>query len=284
MFEFDFKALLSPERVALLLRLATLVLIGFPTVLLLSRWVRNYSTGRFSKQQSMVSAKVVLYGGIVIVVVSILNELGFKISHLLAAAGVVGIAIGFAAQTSFSNIISGLFLITEQSFVIGDIIMVGGTKGEVLSIDTLAIKLRTFDNKLVRIPNEVILKNDLTNLTRFPVRRVDLNLSVAYKEDIERVREILIDVTHKNPLCLQEPAPVFIFEGFGSSSIDLFLGVWAATPDFLKLKNSIQMEIKKRFEEEGIEIPFPHLSLYKGTVSEPFPVVVTKTPAEPPRD
>ena len=133
----------------------------------------------------------------------------------------------------------------------------GNTTGVVLSIDMLSVKLRTFDNKLIRVPNEMLLKSEVTNVTHFPIRRVDLHVGVAYKEDISRVREILLDIAQKNPLCLQEPAPVIIFSGFGNSSIELFLGVWAEKSDFLKLKNSIQEEIKTRFEQEGIEIPFP---------------------------
>lgn len=92
----------------------------------------------------------------------------------------------------------------------------------------------------------------------------------------ETKKEILLDTAYHNPLCLQEPEPTIIFSGFGSSSIDLFFGVWAERDDWLTLKNSIQEEIKQRFDEEGIEIPFPHISLYKGSATEPFPVEIVE--------
>ena len=227
---------------------------------------------KISRQQGMIFGKVVLYVGIIIIAISILNDFGFQISHLLGAAGIVGIAIGFASQTSVSNIISGLFLIAEKPFEVNDVITVNGTTGVVLSIDTLSVKLRTFDNKFVRIPNETIIKSDVTNVTRFPIRRVDINIGVAYKEDIRMVKEILLRVAKKNPLCLHEPEPLIIFSGYGNSSIDFQFLVWAVKADWLKLKNSIMEEIKSEFDHQGIEIPFPHISLYSGSETKPIPI------------
>jgi small-conductance mechanosensitive channel len=249
-----------------------MLFIGFPIVFFLAKWIKNYTTKKFSAQQGMIFSKIVFYSGIIIIFISILNDFGFKLSHLLGAAGIIGIAVGFASQTSVSNIISGLFLIAEKSFEVNDIITVNNVTGVVLSIDTLSIKLRTFDNKLVRIPNETIIKSDLVNVTRFPIRRVDVNIGVAYKEDIRKVKEILLRVALKNPLCLNEPEPLIIFSGYGNSSIDFQFLVWAVKEDWLKLKNSIMEEIKFEFDLEGIEIPFPHVSLYSGSETKPIPI------------
>lgn len=255
-----------------LLRLGFLVLVGIPGFYMLSNFIRRYATKKLTAQLGLISSKVVLYIGLVIISISVLSEMGWDLTHLFAAAGILGIAIGFASQTSMSNVISGLFLIGEQPFVVGDVITVEGITGEVLSIDMLSIKIREFDNKFVRIPNETIVKSAVTNLTHFPIRRVNINVSVAYKEDVSRVKEVLYEIASANPLCLQEPAPVFIFTNFGNSSIDLLFGVWAEKEEFLAVKNSIQEQIKARFEAEGIEIPFPHVSLYTGSVTQPFPV------------
>ena len=220
----------------------------------------------------MLAGKVVFYTGLTIVVITIMGQLGISLAPLLGAAGIVGVALGFASQTSVSNIISGFFLIAEQPFKVDDIIMVNNTTGIVLSIDVLSVKLRTFDNRFVRIPNETIIKTEVTNLTRFPIRRLNANVSVAYKEDIARVREILMEVAHKNEYALSEPKPLIVFEAFGTSSIDLLFLVWAPVTEFLLLKNTLQEEIKKRFDEEGIEIPFPHVSLYSGSATQPIPI------------
>ena len=201
-----------------------------------------------------------------------LRELGFNIAVLLGAAGILSVALGFASQTSASNLISGLFLVGEKPFELGDMIRVGETTGQVLSVDLLSVKLRTFDNLFVRVPNETLIKSEIVNLTRFPIRRYDLQVGVAYKEDIGKVRDVLTQVARDNPLCLDHPKPMVIFQGFGDSSLDLQFSVWARRENFLPLRNSISEEVKNAFDEAGIEIPFPHRTLYAGSVTEPMPI------------
>ena len=266
---FNSNSLLTIETVHLLLRLGVLILIGIPLVLIMSKWARQYFTKKYSSQSGMIFGKLISYTGIVVILFSILNEFGFKLTHLLGAAGIIGIAVGFASQTSVSNIISGLFLITEKSFQVDDIITVQGITGVVLSIDVLSVKLRTFDNKMVRIPNETIIKSDVTNVTRFPIRRVDIIVGVAYKEEIAKVRQILLEIAEHNPLCLNGPEPTVVFSDFGSSSLDLKLLIWVEKSQWMTLKNRIMEEIKIAFDREGIEIPFPHLSLYTGSETKP---------------
>ncbi|GAB6062128.1 mechanosensitive ion channel family protein [Deferrisoma palaeochoriense] len=223
-------------------------------------------------QEHAMVRRLAFWGVMGLAAVSALRELGFELSVLLGAAGVLTVAVGFASQTSASNLISGLFLMAEKPFTVGDVIKVGDTMGEVLSVDLLSIKLRTFDNVFVRIPNETMIKAEISNYTRFPIRRLDVKVGVAYKEDISRVREVLLRVADKNPLYLEEPKPLIIFLGFGESSLDLQFSVWALRQNFLDLRNSIQEEIKQAFDEAGIEIPFPHRTLYAGSVTDPFPV------------
>ena len=270
---------LTSENLAKLIRLSLLLFIGIPVIMITTRKIRQFASDRISPQQGMVISKVFLYVSILIITIMVMSELKFKLSTLLGAAGIFGIAIGFASQTSVANIISGLFLIAEKPFQVNDIITIGTTTGIVQSIDMLSVKLRTFDNKFVRIPNESIIKTEVTNITRFPIRRVDLKIGVACKENIGRVREVLVDLALKNPLCLNEPEPLVIFSGFGNSSLDLLFAVWAAKTDWLQLKNTLSEEIKVRFDEEGIEIPFPHVSLYAGSVTQPLPIsIVNPTP------
>jgi small-conductance mechanosensitive channel len=275
-FNLDWGKLITLDRISTFINIAILIFIGIPLCFFLSKWIRKYVTKKISAQQGMIFSKIILYSGITIIIMSVLYNLNFKLAPLLGAAGIVGIAIGFASQTSVSNIISGLFLMAEKPFEVDDIITIGDTTGIILSIDLLSIKLRTFDNKFVRIPNETIIKSEVTNVTRFPIRRIDLQIGIAYKEDIAKVKNVLFDIAKKNPLCLNEPKPLIFFQGFGSSSIDLLLLVWATKADWLNAKNSILEEIKERFDEEGIEIPFPHISLYSGLVTNPIPVTIIK--------
>ncbi len=247
------------------LRAVVMVVVGVPLVYLASRAVRAWTANRIDAQAALVASKFILYGGWIVVAVSTLRELGFSLAPLLGAAGVLGIALGFASQTSVSNVISGLFLIAERPFIVDDLIEVGGVTGRVISIDTLSVQLRTFDNRMVRIPNETLVKSQVINVTRFPIR-------VAYKEDAARVKALLLDIAEQNPICLMEPAPVVVFEGFGESSLNFLFGVWTVQENFLKLKNGIQEDIKRRFDEENVEIPFPHRTLYVGSTTDAFPV------------
>ena len=247
-------------------------IVGLILARLASRGIKRWSRHRFDVHRQLLMARVATYLVLLVFVVMGLNAIGFNLGVLIGAAGILSVAIGFASQTSASNIISGLFLVAERPFSVGDLIRVGTTTGEVLSIDLLSVKLRTFDNLFVRIPNETLIKSEVTTLTRFPIRRIDLAIGVAYKEDIKNVRQVLEQVAGANPLCLDEPKPIFVFLGFGESSLDMQFSVWVKRENFIDLKNSIHEEIKEAFDAEGIEIPFPHRSLYTGSVTEPFPI------------
>jgi small-conductance mechanosensitive channel len=252
--------------------------VGLVLARMASRGVKQWSKNRFDQHQQLLMARIAAYLVLLVFIVMGLNAIGFNLGVLIGAAGILSVAIGFASQTSASNIISGLFLVAERPFSVGDLIRVGTTTGEVLSIDLLSVKLRTFDNLFVRIPNETLIKSEVTTLTRFPIRRIDLAIGVAYKEDIKQVRKVLERVAQANPLCLDEPKPIFVFLGFGESSLDMQFSVWVKREKFIDLKNSIHEEIKEAFDAEGIEIPFPHRSLYTGSVTEPFPIRVVTEP------
>ena len=266
------QALVDSGQLAAVTKAAILVGVGLLVARLVGRLVGRVAKDRLEPQQTLLLRRVLSYGLTALFVVAALHQLGFNLGVLLGAAGVLSVALGFASQTSASNLVSGLFLIAEKPFAIGDVIQIGGTTGEVLAIDLLSVKLRTFDNKFVRIPNESVIKSEVATLTKFPIRRVDLQIGVAYREDLERVREVLLEVADRNLLCLDEPRPVFILQGFGDSSINLQFSVWATRENFLDLKNAIQIDIKAAFDEAGIEIPFPQRVLHAGGDAGSLPV------------
>jgi small-conductance mechanosensitive channel len=267
---------LTADRLLTVARAAIVLLAGLLVAKIAGRAVWKLTHERFAVQQAVLFRRVTFYGLALLFMAAAFNQLGFNLGVLLGAAGVLSVAVGFASQTSASNLISGLFLIAERPFGIGDVIQVGGTTGEVLSIDLLSVKLRTFDNLFVRIPNESLVKTEVRTLTRFPIRRLDLQIGVAYKADLERVRSVLYELADENPLCLDEPKPLFLLQGFGDSAIQLQFSPWATRENYLELKNTVQLEIKRRFEEEGIEIPFPQRTLTAGSDAAPIPVRVVE--------
>ncbi|MEX1033363.1 MAG: mechanosensitive ion channel family protein [Cellvibrionaceae bacterium] len=273
----NFLAATQYDQYTHFLRAALLFLGGLLIAGLVARTSARFMRGRVHEHHATLLRRLIYWVILALFIASGLRELGFNLAVLLGAAGVLTVALGFASQTSASNLISGLFLVAEKPFQLGDIIQVGPTIGEVLSIDLLSVKLRTFDNLFVRIPNETLIKTEVINLTRFPIRRFDMKVGVAYKEDVDHVRRVLEGVADKNPLCLDEPVPIFMFLGFGDSSLDIQFSVWTQRENFRKLRTSLHQDVKEAFDAENIEIPFPHRTLYTGAVTDPFPI---KFPSE----
>ena len=256
------------------LRAVLIVIGGFIVARVISSILVRATRATLDAHRLMLLKRGSYYTILALFLTAALIQLGFDLGILLGTAGILTVALAFASQTSMSNLISGLFLIAENPFKVGDLVQVGTTVGEVLEIDLLSVKLRKFDNTFVRLPNEMLIKSEFSTLTKFPIRRLDLQVGVAYKEDIGRVRDVLVRVADNNPLSLEEPKPLFVFKGFGDSALEIQFSVWVLKDNFLLLKNSIQEEIKEAFDAAGIEIPFPHISLYAGTVTDPFPVRV----------
>jgi small-conductance mechanosensitive channel len=272
MIDLGVSDLLTADRLEMLARAAAVFAIGFLLARLVATGTTRIAARRSSAQNTMVLRRLVYYSAMALVVMAALNILGLRLDVLLGAAGVLTVAIGFASQTSASNLISGLFLIAERPFVVGDVIRIGTVTGEVLSIDLLSVKLRTFDNLYVRVPNEEIIKTNVTNLTHFPIRRFDMQVSVAYREDLKRVKEVLQDVARANRLCLVDPEPLFIIQGFGDSALEVQFSIWAERTKWLEMRNTMFVEVKEAFDAAGIELPFPHRTLYAGSRTDPFPV------------
>ena len=252
--------------------IVVLLVVGFPLLIALSAAAGKAAKKQLSAQAAMLLRKGIFYVGSMVIVLTILHQLELKMGALLGAAGIVGIAIGFASQTSVSNIISGLFLISERPFEVGDLIRVGDTTGTVMSVDLMSVKLKTFDNQFVRLPNETLIKAQVNNLTHFPIRRLDIHLGVAYKEDVAHVKKVLAEIGSQNPFCLDEPEPLILLQNFGDSALEFLFAIWSTKEDYLQLKKTVRQEIKERFDAEGIEIPFPHRTLYTGSATAPFPI------------
>ena len=130
-----------------------------------------------------------------------------------------------------------------------------------LAVVVMSVQLRLPNNTMVRIPNEIIIKNPVSNITRFSTRRCDLSLGVDYNCDIEHVVNVLREVVKQNKFCLDDPAPLISFSGFQDSSLGFTVGAWCRKDNFLDCQKTLAHDIKRRFEEEGISFPFPTRSL-----------------------
>lgn len=271
--QFDWSKYFNAENLERLIIAVIIIIIGSLLIYGINYLVKRVLPKGMSKQRQMIVIRIINYSGYLILAFVVIDEMNIDLTPFFGAAGIIGIVIGVASQTSIGNIVSGFFLVSEKSFEIGDVIKIGDKSGVVYSVDLLSIKIKTFDNLLLRIPNQTVISSEVTNVTRFPIRRLDFNVSVAYKEDLKQVKELLERITKQNPLCLDEPEPLIVFKEFGSSSIDIMLGVWFEKTNYLAVKNSIFLDIKSTFDAEGIEIPFPHVTVYTGEVTKPFPII-----------
>ncbi|MCK3684496.1 mechanosensitive ion channel family protein [Maribellus sp. YY47] len=271
--KFDWSKYINAENLERLVIALIIVAIGTGLIYLIRSLVKRVLPNSMSKQRQMIVTRFINYTGYAILVFVVLDEMNIDLTPFFGAAGIIGIVLGVASQTSIGNIVSGFFLVSEKSFEIGDVIRIGDKSGSVYSIDLLSIKIRTFDGLLLRIPNQTVISSEVINVTRFPIRRLDINVGVAYKENLKRVKELLEQIVRQNPLCLDEPEPVILFKEFGASSIDILVGVWFERTNYQAVKNSLFQDIKETFDREGIEIPFPHVTLYTGEATKPFPVV-----------
>jgi hypothetical protein len=258
---------LSEIAVALIL-----CFVGFVLARVISNTFIRTIGARFNAHQRLVWRRGIFYFIFLLFVIASLKEAGFKLSVFLGAAGILTGAMGFASQTSASNLISGLFLIGEGSFEVGDTIQItlirGHTiEGEVISIDLLSVKLLTMDNVYVRLPNEQLIRAPVHNLSKFPIRRLSITVAINFNENINKVREVLIDVANDYPLVLADPKPRVTVSAFGESSIEILFALWCMQANYLQVKDEIHELIRNRFVENQIEIPVPKI----GFVDRPNP-------------
>ena len=260
------------ERISEILVALVLCLIGFIFARLISNTFIRTVGQNFNAHQSMVWRRGIFYFIFVLFIMASLKEAGFKLSVFIGAAGIFTVALGFASQTSASNLISGLFLIGEGSFEVGDTIQItlirGQTiEGEVISIDLLSVKLLTLDNIYVRLPNEQLIRTPVLNLSKFPIRRIPITLAINFQEDIIKVREVLLDVAAQYPLALDDPKPEVTVTAFRESTIEILFAVWCRQEIFLKARDELQERIRNGFLKNHIEIPVPKM----GIIDRPRP-------------
>ena len=263
---------INTDRLSEILVALVLCVIGFFLARLISNAFIRTIVVRFNAHQRLVWRRGIFYFIFMIFVMTSLKEAGFKLSVFLGAAGILTVALGFASQTSASNLISGLFLIGEGSFEIGDTIQItlirGHTiEGEVISIDLLSVKLLTMDNVYVRLPNEQLIRAPVHNLSKFPIRRITLTVPINFNEDINKVRSVLIDIATAYPLVLADPKPRVTVSSFAESSIEITFALWCKQNNYLQVKDEIHELIRKRFVDNQIEIPVPKI----GFVDRPTP-------------
>jgi small-conductance mechanosensitive channel len=213
------------------------------------------------------------FAGAVIYAVAIilaLDTVGVNVMPFVAGAGVAGIAIGFAAKDTLSNLIAGVLLILDRPFEVGDRIEVwsapqgSATWGDVIDIGLRATKIKTTDNIIIVIPNNEIMKRDIVNYTIMTSKiRIRINIGIAYDADLKKAKDIILAVANTVEWVAEDPAPKVVVKNFGESSVDLQLRVWIHDARRrMDVIDTITDEVKAAFDREGIEIPYPKRDIH----------------------
>jgi len=202
-----------------------------------------------------------------------LSQLGIEIGPMLAGLGIAGFILGFAMQDSLSNFAAGGMILVYRPFDMGDLIEAAGVRGTVQRMTLVSTTVLTVDNQTLIIPNGKIWGDVIRNVTAQELRRVDLVFGISYESDVDHADAVLRDILEKDPRVLAEPAPVVEVHGLGESSVDFVVRPWVKTEDYWPVHWAITREVKKRFDAEGISIPYPqrdvHVHLTKGDSLEP---------------
>jgi len=198
------------------------------------------------------------YAGIALAGVVAISAAGLDLSNLALVAGALSLGIGFGLQNIVNNFVSGLILLAERPFKVGDWIVASGVEGSVKKISVRATEVETFQRQTVIVPNSLLINASVANWThRNKLGRVEVKVGASYDSDPRRVQELLLEIVRTQPNILKNPEPVVLFLGFGVSSLDFelraFLADITSQNAFL---NEVRFQIFERFRQEGIEIPF----------------------------
>ncbi len=248
-----FHDIVSADSVKTAISVFLILVLGLALVRIVFIMTRRFSRKVLPKRSASTLDRLIKYGGYTLVVLMATKKAGFDVSALLGAAGIAGIAIGFAAQTSVANIISGLFLFSEKLFSEGDILQVDSITGVVKTVDLMCVRLQTFDGRLVRVPNETLIKTNIINISYFPQRRFDLWLSLPNDSDLRLAMSCIQRVLDAEPLALKDPAPIQILDAITPDGTNLLVGVWFLQENLRAIKNSLIPAVLSALAEKGIK-------------------------------
>lgn len=198
----------------------------------------------------------------ILVFVTVAAILGIPMTSFITILGSMAVAIGLALQGSLSNIAGGLLILLTKPFVIGDFISVSGFDGSVTDIGLFYTKLSTTDNRKVVLPNSVVSSNALINVTEQKTRRVDMDITVDYGSDVEKVKSILLNLANNHSLVLKDPAPMARLSAHGDSALVFVYRVWCNKENYWDVRFDLLESVKAEFDKEGISIPFPQLDVH----------------------
>jgi small conductance mechanosensitive channel len=267
-------SLLSPELMQTILEGASrfgLQVIAAIVVFVVGRWVarrvsRLIQRGltRANTDPTLVGffGNISYFGLLLLVIIAAVGQLGVQTTSFIAVLGAAGLAVGLALQGSLANFAAGILMIIFRPFRAGDFIEAAGTAGVVEEIQLFTTRMRTPDNKTIIIPNAQITAGTITNYSARDTRRLDLVFGVSYGDDLDKVKRVIREVLAEESRLLSEPEATVGLLSLGDSSVDFAVRPWVNSSDYWPVYFELQEAMKKRFDREGISIPFPQRDVH----------------------
>ena len=265
--EQNIAALTIPEQIWLWLRLNMMDIAGAFAVLviglllakLISGWVERAmaKSHRFEPTVANFLSSVVKYALWALVLITVLAQFGVETTSILAALGGMALAIGLALQGTLSNVASGVMILVQKPFKVGEAISAGSVTGTVQQIGLFTTELKQFDGLFVMVPNSELWNQAIVNFHRHPIRRFELIVGIAYGDSMEQARSELLALAASDERILSDPEPVAFVSSLDDSSVGIGLRVWCTTGDFVNVGWDLTEAAKARFDDVGLSIPFP---------------------------
>jgi small conductance mechanosensitive channel len=243
-----------------------LILVAFKFLAgIVKRLVRKAVTASKLNLSQLLRNQIVFFSGKIVMFLGLLvalSQLGIQLGPVLAGLGIAGFIVGFALQDTLSNFAAGMMILIYRPYDVGDAVEAGGVMGTVKAMNLVSTTITTWDNQKLVVPNSKIWGDVIRNITAEPHRRVDMTFGIAYADDVDHAERVLWDIVKSNELVLADPEPVIRLHTLGESSVDFVVRPWARTSDYWTVYWDITRAVKKRFDEEGISIPFPQRDVH----------------------
>ena len=235
------------------------LIIGLFIGSLISRWIlRGLShTSSVDISVARVIAKTVKYAIWSVILLTVLTQFGVETTSIIAALGGLALAVGLALQGTLSNVASGLMIMSQRPFRVGEVISVGNIIATVEEIGLFTTQLRQPDGLFVMMPNNELWNQPIINFTRHPTRRFELIVGIGYDDSMQSAREALLDLAAADERVLSDPEPVAFVASLNDSSVGIGLRVWCNTPDYVAMSWDLTEAAKANFDAKGISIPYP---------------------------
>ena len=202
------------------------------------------------------------FAGNVVLVIMIIDILGFDTTSFIAVLGSAGIALGMSLQGSLANVAGGILILLFKPFAVGDYIVAGGYEGNVTTIDLLYTKLITIDNKMVTIPNGTLSNSSIVNVASQPQRRLDIQIGIGYSSDLKLAKRLLLDAMNKQAGVLTDKDIMVVVKSLDDSCVTLETRCWVMTSDYWNVRFALLEGYKETFDDNGIEIPFNQMDVH----------------------